>query len=102
MRKAFDVPGLVEVVRILQVPGQERQVGCCGVTTPSGGAASDWQSYGGLIPIMARLAIYIGGISVGLLACVFYQGKKRAMRKVPATKAAELLKRAWADHHTIA
>jgi hypothetical protein len=51
---------------------------------------------------MVRLAFYIGGVSVALAACVVYQSKRRAMRRVPATEAAALLQRAWADHHTTA
>ncbi len=51
---------------------------------------------------MLRLAFYISGVSVGLMTYVIYQGKKRAMRRVPVTEAAALLQRAWADHHTMA
>jgi hypothetical protein len=49
---------------------------------------------------MARLAFYVGGISAAVAACVVFWDKRRAKRPVPVNKAAAMLQRAWADHHT--
>jgi hypothetical protein len=49
---------------------------------------------------MMRLALYIGGLSAALAACVVIQYQKRPLRRVPVKDAAAMLRQAWADHHT--
>ncbi len=44
---------------------------------------------------MNRLALYLGGISAAMAAMVLFHDKQRAARRVPATKAAAMLKAAW-------
>jgi hypothetical protein len=49
---------------------------------------------------MFRITMYVSGIAVGIVALMAWRDRARAMRRVPATEAAEMLKAAWADHHT--
>ncbi len=49
---------------------------------------------------MFRMVLYVGGMAAGFAALLLWQQQKRAMRKVPVQEAAEMLKQAWADHHT--
>jgi hypothetical protein len=49
---------------------------------------------------MSRLALYLGYVSLGLVAWVFLEDRNSARRLVPAKKAAAMLQEAWADHHT--
>ncbi len=51
---------------------------------------------------MSRLALYIGGVSAILAACVVFGDQRRATRRVPVKRAAAMLQKAWADHHTTA
>ena len=49
---------------------------------------------------MFRMALYISGVAAGIAALMVWRDQVRAMRKVPAQEAAEMLRAAWADHHT--
>ena len=49
---------------------------------------------------MFRIAMYVGGVAAGIAALMVWQDRVRAMRRVPAKEAAEMLREAWADHHT--
>jgi hypothetical protein len=51
---------------------------------------------------MLRAAIYAFGISAGFAAMMMYQERRTVKRPLPAKKAAKMLKKAWADHHTTA
>jgi len=49
---------------------------------------------------MFRIAMYVSGVAVGLVGLMAWREHVRATRRVPAKEAAELLRAAWADHHT--
>ena len=51
---------------------------------------------------MARLALFIFGVSTFLTAWAVYKNQQRAdpARRVPAKKAAAMLQEAWSDYHT--
>jgi len=51
---------------------------------------------------MFRIAMCVSGIAVALVALMAWQDRARTTRRVPAKEAAEQLKRAWADYHTVA
>lgn len=51
---------------------------------------------------MQRLSLYLIGFAAGLAALITASRRARAMRRVPVTQAAEQLRQAWADHHTVA
>lgn len=51
---------------------------------------------------MMRLALYASAVSAALATCVVIHYRTVASRPVPAKKAAEMLQKAWADHHTVA
>ena len=49
---------------------------------------------------MLRIALYVSGVAAGLVGFIVWRDQVRAMRKVPAKEAAEMLSAAWADHNT--
>jgi hypothetical protein len=49
---------------------------------------------------MFRTALYALGFSAALTAFMIYNEKKNAKRPVPAKRAAEMLRQAWADYRT--
>ena len=49
---------------------------------------------------MGRFALYLGGVSVAFAAMIVFNTKRRALRRVPVTEAAEMLKTAWEANHT--
>ncbi len=59
-------------------------------------SASEWELSGGLF--MLRLALYTAGVSAGLAAWIAFA--RRNAGRVPARRAADLLREAWADNHT--
>jgi hypothetical protein len=53
---------------------------------------------------MARLSLYLIGIAAGIAAIVTYRNRSANTLKpgeLPAQKAADMLREAWADHHTV-
>ena len=51
---------------------------------------------------MARLSLYLIGIAAGIAALVTYRSRNAgSARRVPVTRAADMLRQAWSDHHTI-
>jgi hypothetical protein len=54
---------------------------------------------------MGRLSLFLLGI-YGLAAAYFVyldrRGQTRSANRLPVDKAAEMLRQAWADHHTVA
>lgn len=50
---------------------------------------------------MLRISLYALGISACITAWAVYT-EERKRRQVPVTKAAAMLQKAWADHHTVA
>lgn len=55
---------------------------------------------------MARLSLYLIGIAAGIAAIVTYRNRSAAINtlkpgELPAVKAADMLREAWADHHTV-
>jgi hypothetical protein len=51
---------------------------------------------------MARIVFYFGGVAAGFAAWMIWRNQVSAARRIPAQKAAEMLREAWADHHTTA
>lgn len=56
---------------------------------------------------MARLSLYLIGIAAGVAAIVTYRNRPSSARanssgRLPVNKAADMLRQAWADHHTTA
>ena len=51
---------------------------------------------------MGRVVFYLGGIAAGLAAWLIMREQLSAARRIPAVQAAEMLREAWADHHTTA
>jgi hypothetical protein len=56
---------------------------------------------------MARISLYMIGIAAGLAALLTYRNRANSIRAsrpdvVPVQKAADMLRNAWADHHTTA
>lgn len=54
---------------------------------------------------MARLSLYMIGIGAGIAAIFTYVSRARSTKsngRVPAQEAAEQLREAWSDHHTVA
>ena len=49
---------------------------------------------------MFRISLYALGISVFIAAWAVYTDQRKR-RHVPAKKAADMLQKAWADHHTV-
>ncbi len=49
---------------------------------------------------MLRFALYVAGVSAGLAAWIVFGQRKGPTARVPATKAADMLREAWADNHT--
>jgi hypothetical protein len=49
---------------------------------------------------MLRIALYVSGVAAGFAALIVWREQVRAMRKVPANEAAEMLRAAWAEHNT--
>jgi hypothetical protein len=49
---------------------------------------------------MLRFVIYAGGVMAAVAAFVLWRDQQRAMRRVPVKQAANMLREAWADHHT--
>ena len=49
---------------------------------------------------MIRIALYVSAVTAGIAALMVWRDRVRAMRRVPAKEAAELLRAAWADYHT--
>ncbi|HEY3705533.1 MAG TPA: hypothetical protein VGL22_10760 [Terracidiphilus sp.] len=55
----------------------------------------------------ARLSLYLIGIAAGIAAIVTYRKRSAGLSttspgRVPVQKAADMLREAWADHHTTA
>jgi hypothetical protein len=50
---------------------------------------------------MSRIPLYALGISACIAAWAVYK-EERKRRHVPVNKAAAMLQKAWADHHTVA
>jgi hypothetical protein len=44
--------------------------------------------------------MYVSGMAVALVGMMAWREHARRTRRVPAKEAAELLRAAWADHHT--
>jgi hypothetical protein len=56
---------------------------------------------------MSRLSLYLIGIAAGVAAIVTYRNRLNSIRaassgRLPVRKAADMLREAWADHHTTA
>lgn len=51
---------------------------------------------------MTRIALYLAGISAAVAALTVYRSRLAPTRRVPVQEAAERLRQAWADHHTVA
>lgn len=56
---------------------------------------------------MGRLSLYLIGIAAGVAAFLTYRSRSAALnqssgKRIPVTQAAEMLREAWADHHTVA
>lgn len=56
---------------------------------------------------MARLSLYLIGIAAGVAAIITYRNRSNELRnssngRLPVQKAADMLREAWADHHTTA
>lgn len=49
---------------------------------------------------MVRFALYLGGLTSAAAAYVIWWEGRRALRRLPAKKAAAMLQEAWADYHT--
>lgn len=54
---------------------------------------------------MARLSLYLIGIAAGVAAIVTYRNRNNNLSmnsngRLPVKKAADMLREAWADHHT--
>jgi hypothetical protein len=49
---------------------------------------------------MFRIALYVSGMAVALVGLMAWQERAKARRPIPAHKAAEQLRAAWADYHT--
>jgi hypothetical protein len=55
----------------------------------------------------ARLSLYLIGIAAGVAAIITYRNRSRELGtnssgRLPVHKAADMLREAWADHHTTA
>ena len=56
---------------------------------------------------MARMSLYLIGLAAGVAAIITYRNRSAEIRNIsegrlPVTKAADMLREAWADHHTTA
>jgi hypothetical protein len=51
---------------------------------------------------MGRVLFYVGGVVAGIAALMILREQMSAARRIPAAKAAAMLREAWADHHTTA
>jgi hypothetical protein len=51
---------------------------------------------------MSRIVSCLGGLLSAYAAYLILSSNSRARRKIPAQRAAALLRAAWADHHTTA
>jgi hypothetical protein len=53
---------------------------------------------------LARFSLYLIGIAAGVAAIITYRNRSSANTngRLPVQKAADMLRNAWADHHTIA
>ena len=55
---------------------------------------------------MARMSLYLIGIAAGVAAIITYRNRAAELanpkHRVPVKKAADMLREAWADHHTTA
>jgi hypothetical protein len=49
---------------------------------------------------MFRISLYTLGISACIVAWAVYDDERKR-RRVPVGKAAAMLQKAWADHHTV-
>jgi hypothetical protein len=56
---------------------------------------------------LARLSLYMFGIAAGVTAIIVYRNRPADLktspnRRLPVHQAANMLRNAWADHHTTA
>jgi hypothetical protein len=55
---------------------------------------------------LARLSLYLIGIAAGVTAIITYRTRSKSLsantNRLPVQKAADMLRNAWADHHTTA
>jgi hypothetical protein len=55
---------------------------------------------------LARFSLYLIGMAAGLAAIVTYRTRSNSLSansgRLPVQKAADMLRNAWADHHTTA
>ena len=54
---------------------------------------------------LARLSLYLIGIAAGVTAIITYRNRSNSLSansngRLPVQKAADMLREAWADHHT--
>ncbi len=55
---------------------------------------------------LARFSLYLIGMAAGLAAIITYRTRSNSLSanssRLPVQKAADMLREAWADHHTTA
>jgi hypothetical protein len=55
---------------------------------------------------LARFSLYLIGMAAGLAAIITYRTRSNSLsastNRLPVQKAADMLREAWADHHTTA
>jgi hypothetical protein len=55
---------------------------------------------------LARFSLYLIGMAAGLAAIITYRTRSNRLNdnsgRLPVQKAADMLREAWADHHTTA
>jgi hypothetical protein len=49
---------------------------------------------------MLRFVMVTGGLMAGVAALIVWRDRQMTMRPMPVKQAADLLRQAWADHHT--
>lgn len=49
---------------------------------------------------MLRFVMVAGGLMAGVATLIVWRDRQTSMRPIPIRQAADLLRQAWADHHS--